>query len=277
LLGPTTKGVPVTVPEEFTTDDGTTYRRIAVDEFLSFDEIDSRTVVTPQRRGSSVVTSQNGWPANDRSVIASYTIPGSTRKVALRKGDASVLLLDIAAWIHHNVEPVDDGQLDDWGYAERNIRGSSTTLSNHASGTAVDLNALKHPLGVRRSWTDAQASKIRDRLRLYGGVVRWGGDYDGRIDEMHFELNASPNAVAKVADRIRGGGGSPSKYPTIRRGDTGEAVKLIQRFLGVVGPGDPGYGTFGPKTLAAVVRYQRMRGLTPDGIVGPMTWAATGL
>jgi hypothetical protein len=267
----------VAVPEEFTTDDGTTYRRIAADEFPSFDEIDSRTVVTPQRRGGSVVTSQNGWPANDRSVIASYTIPGSARKVALRKGDASVLLLDIAAWIHHNIEPIDDGQLDDWGYAERNIRGSSTTLSNHASGTALDLDALKHPLGVRRTWTDAQASKIRDRLRLYGGVVRWGGDFSGRVDEMHFELNASPNVVAKVADRIRGDSGSPSKYPTIRRGDTGDAVKLIQRFLGVVGPGDPGYGTFGDKTLAAVIRYQRMRGLTPDGIVGPDTWRATGL
>jgi hypothetical protein len=72
-------------------------------------------------------------------------------------------------------------------------------------------------------------------------------------------------------------GGSPSKYPTIRRGDTGEAVKLIQRFLGVVGPGDLGYGQFGPKTEDAVIHYQRMRGLTPDGIVGPMTWAATGL
>jgi hypothetical protein len=267
----------VTVPEEFTTDDGTTYRRIAVDEFPSFDEIDSRVVREPVRRGVGVVMSQNGWTANDRSVIASYTIPSSTRKVALRKGDASVVLLDIAAWIHANVEHIDDGQLDDWGYAERTIRGSSTTLSNHASGTALDLDALKHPLGVRRTWTDAQASKIHDRLKLYGGVVRWGGDYDGRVDEMHFELNASPNAVAKVADRIRGGGGSPSKYPTIRRGDTGDAVKLIQRFLGVVGPGDPGYGTFGPLTETAVRRYQAMRGLEVDGICGQQTWAATGL
>jgi hypothetical protein len=73
------------------------------------------------------------------------------------------------------------------------------------------------------------------------------------------------------------GGGSPSKYPTIRRGDTGEAVKLIQRFLGVVGPGDAGYGTFGPKTEAAVRRYQAMRGLEVDGICGQLTWAATGL
>lgn len=73
------------------------------------------------------------------------------------------------------------------------------------------------------------------------------------------------------------GGGSPSKYPTIRRGDTGEAVKLIQRFLGVVGPGDPGYGTFGPLTETAVRKYQAMRGLEVDGICGQQTWAATGL
>ena len=75
-----------------------------------------------------------------------------------------------------------------------------------------------------------------------------------------------------------GGGSAPeSRYPTIQRGSAGEAVQLIQRFLGVVGPGDIGYGYFGPLTETAVKRYQTMRGLTSDGVVGPATWAATGL
>ncbi len=64
---------------------------------------------------------------------------------------------------------------------------------------------------------------------------------------------------------------------TIRRGSTGPDVELIQRWLGVVGPGVPGYGTFGPATEAAVERYQQMKGLAVDGIVGPMTWRAAGL
>lgn len=61
-------------------------------------------------------------------------------------------------------------------------------------------------------------------------------------------------------------------WPTIRRGSTGPAVELIQRFLGLLDDGE-----FGSVTEAAVVRYQRMRGLDPDGVVGPATWLATEL
>lgn len=149
------------------------------------------------------VYSQNGFSANDRTRIASYTIPGTKIRVALRKGPCSVVLLDLAAFVHANVEPLDHGPLDDWGYAERTIRGSSTTLSNHASGTALDLNSTRHPLGKTGTWTPEQRKKIHDRLRFYDGVIRWGGDYTGRPDEMHFEINAGLDAVKRVAAKLR--------------------------------------------------------------------------
>lgn len=60
--------------------------------------------------------------------------------------------------------------------------------------------------------------------------------------------------------------------PALRRGSKGDAVRLIQRFLGI-----PDDGIFGPVTEQKVKNYQRMRGLAVDGIVGPKTWAATNL
>jgi peptidoglycan hydrolase-like protein with peptidoglycan-binding domain len=56
--------------------------------------------------------------------------------------------------------------------------------------------------------------------------------------------------------------------PTIRRGSSGTAVRTVQAALGVEID-----GVFGPPTEAAVTRFQRDHNLTPDGVVGPLTWA----
>jgi peptidoglycan hydrolase-like protein with peptidoglycan-binding domain len=54
----------------------------------------------------------------------------------------------------------------------------------------------------------------------------------------------------------------------LKLGTEGEDVKKLQIKLGV----DP-IGKFGPKTETAVKAWQTANGLTPDGIVGPSTWA----
>lgn len=155
------------------------------------------------------VLSQNGWSANDRSVIGSYALPGG--RIALRAGDVSVVLLWVANRFHKRVERLE--WPGNWGYAERNIRGSSTTLSNHASGTAIDLNAPRHPLGVRGTFSASQVRAIHDIVASTGGAVRWGGDYRGRVDEMHFEINAGAAAVKAAADRFRGAIQPPPPTP----------------------------------------------------------------
>lgn len=160
-----------------------------------------------------MLTSQNGFSANDRSVIASFTIPRTQQKISLRKGDTSVILLDVLGWIHLNIEPLDVGIFDDWGYAERLIRGSSTELSNHASGTAADANATQHPLGVTGTWTATEKQLIHGRLALYEGCVRWGEDYDGRLDGMHFEIDRGAADCKRVADKIRAASLAPSPTP----------------------------------------------------------------
>lgn len=148
-----------------------------------------------------MATSQNGWSANDRSVIASYALPGG--KVALRKGDPSVVLLWCANRWHETVEPLVWPGV--WGYAERPIRGSSSTLSNHASGTAIDINAPQHPLGTepRDNFSPLEIAAVRAIVEFCEGTVRWGGAYTGRKDGMHLELVGNAAAVRRIADKIR--------------------------------------------------------------------------
>lgn len=148
--------------------------------------------------------SQNGWPAlsSSSSLLYTWSIPtkAGVVRLRLRNGSAGFLLCHMLLWIADVIEPLVGAVLDDWGYADRLVRGSETTLSNHASGTAADANATRHPLGRVGTWV--QAARIRLRLKLYAGAIRWGGDYHGRVDEMHFEINVPLAPVEKVARRL---------------------------------------------------------------------------
>lgn len=69
-----------------------------------------------------------------------------------------------------------------------------------------------------------------------------------------------------------------SQCPELRIGSTGPAVRQLQQLLINAGfnPG-PVDGIFGPQTQAAVIAFQRSRGLVQDGIVGINTWTALGV
>lgn len=66
-------------------------------------------------------------------------------------------------------------------YNHRVIRGAISTLSMHAFGAAVDLNAKELPLGSNL--------KLDQRIVDIWGVNGWkyGGNFTGRKDPMHFE------------------------------------------------------------------------------------------
>lgn len=144
-------------------------------------------------------TSQNGYKANDYSLIAAYTVARDV-KLALRKGDVSVVLLHFARWFDQNIEPLT--KKDTGGYNPRFIEGSKT-LSNHASGTAEDLRWNKHPRGKKNTFTAGQQDKIRKQLKFYEGVIRWGGDYKSIVDDMHFEINKGLKEVARIAKKCK--------------------------------------------------------------------------
>lgn len=149
-----------------------------------------------------MVNSQNGWPVNPPRHAS--LVPGTDIRLVVADGPAGDLLIMFAGMFHRDVESISTGAggvLDDWGWADRPIRGSDQ-ISNHASATAIDLNATRHPLGATGTFTTKQRDAIHSLLRLFSGAIRWGGDYSGRKDEMHFEINTDVVGVKRALAKL---------------------------------------------------------------------------
>lgn len=145
--------------------------------------------------------SQNGWPASPNAASVgirpfSFVLRGVPRKLMLAESVAPQLI-EMIQWWDQNIEPVT--QLGSWNYRE--IRGKEGTgvLSNHSSGTAVDINWDKHPLGAVGTIPADKAAALRAKVSSLG--LRWGGDYKRRKDEHHVEVAYGPlqhTAVVRV-------------------------------------------------------------------------------
>lgn len=150
---------------------------------------------------ATTLKSSNGWPASKDAAeigIKSYKIPGTDIKIRVAEKVAP-LLVGLAAEFHKEIEAIDKGPLDDWAYNFRMIRGSTdNTLSNHASGTALDLNANLHQLGRENTFSPENAAKCIALAEKWG--CKWGGTYRLRKDDMHFEINLTPK---QVIERIK--------------------------------------------------------------------------
>ena len=89
-----------------------------------------------------------------------------------------------------------------------------------------------------------------------------------------FQSAVTLNATG-IADRYTWAklfGYTKPMHTTLKKGRTGAEVKYLQRKLT-----DAGYtlatdGDFGPATELAVKTFQKDKGVTADGIVGPITW-----
>lgn len=142
--------------------------------------------------------SQNGWSTLASSLSSDLkALSWITGRV--RAGAVHTLFDLFCERFNKEVEQITHAH--SWGYAARAIRGSTVT-SNHASGTAIDLNAPKHPLGMSGTFTAPQRTALRRILADFDGVIRWGGDYAGRKDEMHFEINAPAGKVSAAVAKL---------------------------------------------------------------------------
>lgn len=145
-------------------------------------------------------TSQNGWDAIDTGEDP-HLVPFPWVTGRVRDGDVYTVLAHFAERFNAEVEPIDVAS--SWGWAYRPVQGHDDVLSNHASGTAIDLNATVHPLGSTGTFSDEQVARLRALLDEVAPVLAWGGDFD-RPDEMHVEVVGTPEQVAEVAARLAG-------------------------------------------------------------------------
>lgn len=122
--------------------------------------------------------------------------------------------------------------------------------------------------GFARGYNGAGYESHGYHTRLKAAFEKWRAIPDtpftaADIDRQEVDPNPPAPPVASVGQ------------PVLQIGDQGVAVELLQRELHrlryFLGQRD---GQFGQRTRGALLAFQADQGLEPDGIAGPMTWAA---
>lgn len=151
-----------------------------------------------------MATSQNGWTTIAGNDLDKSNIPGTsvTPVPGLRPGDVATVLLHVGKLFNERVDRLYNPGC--WGWNVPIAIPGSDVISNHGSGTAIDLNAPSFPWKLRRM-TPEQREACRQIVRDLNGVVAWGGDYTTHVDEMHFEIVGNEQEVAEAAKKIKGG------------------------------------------------------------------------
>ena len=135
----------------------------------------------------------------------------------------------------------------------------STLTTPTGDAYAVEDHAGLHRLGLASDHSDIEAW-----LKKFGYTFR---DFRYWVQEA-LEEGVEVHYIDVKEEK------SMVDHPTLRNGDSGEAVLYLQTLLCDVGGALTADGVFGPKTEATVRDFQRQYQLTVDGIVGPKTWKA---
>lgn len=251
-----------------------------------------------------MTASYNGFKAGDPSVFTppgldNSFVPGTSVQLSpgLHRGDITTVLHYVAAQLDKRVEDGDPAPHDDWGYAYRPSKNDANLISCHASGTAFDWNATRHPNGRKGTFTAKQVAEIRRILAEVDGTVHWGGDGWGKgstVDEMHFEVatGTTLEKLAEVAKKVTAPKPKPAPKPAgewyrghigsrvLSNGCKGDDVGEVQSIFNVRYPLYSKLvcdGIFGDRTEAVVREFQKRSKLAVDGVVGKKTFGALGL
>jgi len=162
-----------------------------------------------------VTISLNGWTAMSNSSdlrLKWQPIPGTSRKVLTRKVAGPLFGAFCADW--QRLMPArlklsnPSCPVDGWEYRDPRL-ATGNRLSNHASGSAVDLAYQVLLADQKTHMTDAEKKvmeKILDTYVLADGrrIFRWGG-YWQAVDEMHTEIapGMTTSNVREVIKRLK--------------------------------------------------------------------------
>jgi len=194
--------------------------------------------------------------------------------------------VDALVEIHFNSNPGTPGTGTEAFISVREI-GRSRALAGAILNRIAALGFANR--GVKTQ-VNAQGQDVFGILRLTNvpAVLLECAFINNPADMARFNADTMARAVADGIREIypisgggSGGGEGMPVFPgtLIRVGDRGESVRQIQACLNRVGLRHPSIqrlnedGIFGPRTFDAVVAFQRIFGLSPDGVVGPLTWA----
>ncbi len=147
-------------------------------------------ISTPVNGNPEAITITDGWAKEN---IVSVEVPQlkgvlyapALNKVQFHKVAAPQLQALFQAWEDAGLKK----KILTWGgtWVPRYIRGSKTVLSNHAWGTAFDINVQWNMLGTVPALKDKKGS-VRELVTIAAQFGFFWGGWFTRQDGMHFEI-----------------------------------------------------------------------------------------
>jgi GH24 family phage-related lysozyme (muramidase) len=142
----------------------------------------------------------------------------------------------------------------------------------HDPHNGCDANKIAESIRASR---DPRVSYIIWNKRISNPTVQ---DWTWRPNKghtMHVHVSVKKGRLAddttpwKVNSSYDTSSPPPPQRPLLKKGSKTDSVRILQALLGI-----PVDGDFWSKTHAAVVSFQKAKGLVSDGKVGPYTWEA---
>lgn len=213
-------------------------------------------------------TSNHGW-GRSLDLASSVNINGSAENTWVRQ--------NAPAYGFYFTVPSEAWHVDYIGSPRTRVKSyisnpNSTSAASAGSSSATPSTAsqqtwLKAARGEKLKADGIRGPATIHAIKRYQQFLKKSYGYSGAIDGIwgpkvqaahrkYYAYTQKPKAVR----------------PTIKQGSSGAYVRTLQNHLGIKADGQ-----FGPATKAAVVKLQKRKKLTADGIVGVKTWAALGL